>query len=63
MATRHGKKYVDAAKLLEDGKLYPPAEAVDLLKKMNYVKFDSTVEVHMKRGWTPATPIRWCAVW
>ncbi len=53
MATHHGKKYVDAAKLLEEGKLYPPAEAVDLLKKMNYVKFDSTVEVHMKLGVDP----------
>ena len=53
MATRHGKKYTDAAKLLEEGKLYQPAEAVDLLKKMNFVKFDSTVEVHMKLGVDP----------
>ncbi|HEY7349845.1 MAG TPA: 50S ribosomal protein L1 [Ktedonobacterales bacterium] len=53
MATRHGKKYVDAAKLLEEGKLYQPAEAVDLLKKMNFVKFDPTVEVHMKLGVDP----------
>jgi len=53
MATHHGKKYVDAAKLLEEGKLYQPAEAVDLLKKMNFVKFDPTVEVHMKLGVDP----------
>jgi large subunit ribosomal protein L1 len=53
MATHRGKKYVDAAKLLEEGKLYQPAEAIDLLKKMNYVKFDPTVEVHMKLGVDP----------
>ncbi len=53
MATHRGKKYVDAARLLEEGKLYQPAEAVDLLKKMNYVKFDPTVEVHMKLGVDP----------
>ncbi len=53
MATHHGKKYVDAAKLLEDGKLYQPTEALELLRKMNYVKFDPTVEVHMKLGVDP----------
>jgi large subunit ribosomal protein L1 len=50
MATHRGKKYVDAAKLLEPGKLYQPVEGLDLLKKMNFVKFDPTVEVHMKMG-------------
>ena len=53
MATHHGKKYVDAAKLLEEGKLYQPAEALERLRKMNYVKVDPTVEVHMKRGVDP----------
>ncbi len=53
MATHHGKKYLDAAKLLEPDKLYQPAEALDLLKKMNFVKFDPTVEVHMKLGVDP----------
>jgi large subunit ribosomal protein L1 len=53
MATRHGKKYVEAAKQVEEGKLYQPAEAVDLLKKMNFVKFDPTVEVHLKLGVDP----------
>ena len=53
MATHRGKKYVDAAKLLEEGKLYQPAEALELLRKMNYVKFDPTVEVHMKLGVDP----------
>ena len=53
MATHRGKKYVDAAKQLEEGKLYQPAEALELLRKMNYVKFDPTVEVHMKLGVDP----------
>lgn len=52
MAT-HGKKYQEAEKLVEENKLYQPQEAVALLKKMNYVKFDPTVEVHMKLGVDP----------
>jgi large subunit ribosomal protein L1 len=50
---KHGKKYLEALKLLEEGKLYSPQEAVSLLKKMNYVKFDPTVEVHMRLGVDP----------
>ena len=50
---KHGKKYEDALKLIEIGKLYQPQEAVALLKKMNYVKFDPTVEVHMRLGVDP----------
>jgi large subunit ribosomal protein L1 len=49
----HGKKYLEAQKLVEDGKLYQPREAVSLLKQMNYVKFDPTVEIHMKLGVDP----------
>jgi large subunit ribosomal protein L1 len=50
---KHGKKYREALKLVEPEKLYEPQEAVSLLKKMNYVKFDSTLEVHMKLGVDP----------
>lgn len=50
---QHGKKYLDAAKLVDETKMYEPQEAVSLLKKMNYVKFDPTVEVHMKLGVDP----------
>src|SRR5260221_2553650 len=50
---QHGKKYLEAQKLVEDGKLYQPREAISLLKEMNYVKFDPTVEVHMKLGVDP----------
>src|SRR5437879_8107640 len=50
---KHGKKYLEAQKLVDDGKLYEPQEAVSLLKKMNYVNFDPTVEVQMKLGVDP----------
>lgn len=50
---QHGKKYLDAEKLIDSTKLYQPEEAISLLKKMNYVKFDPTVEVHMKLGVDP----------
>lgn len=53
MTTKHGKKYLEAAKLVDEDKLYQPQEAVSLLKKLNYVKFDPTVELHMKLGVDP----------
>jgi large subunit ribosomal protein L1 len=49
----HGKNYNAAFKLVEEDKLYEPAEAIDLLKKMNFVKFDPTVELHMQLGVDP----------
>jgi len=51
--TTHGKKYLEAAKLVDAEKLYQPEEAVTLLKKVSYTKFDPTVEVHMKLGVDP----------
>ncbi|MGH7194415.1 MAG: 50S ribosomal protein L1 [Candidatus Saccharimonadales bacterium] len=50
---KHGKKYQDAAKLVEEEKTYQPEEAIDLLKKMSFVKFDPTVELHMQLGVDP----------
>jgi large subunit ribosomal protein L1 len=52
MAT-HGKKYQEALKQVEKEKLYQPQEAVTLLKKINYVKFDPTLEIHMRLGVDP----------
>jgi large subunit ribosomal protein L1 len=46
----HGKKYIEAAKLVESLKLYDPSEAVALLKQTSYVKFDPTVELHFRMG-------------
>jgi large subunit ribosomal protein L1 len=53
MTVKHGKKYNEAEKLVDSEKLYEPKEAVELLKKINYVKFDPTVEIHMKLGVDP----------
>ena len=50
---QHGKKYLDAEKQVDSEKLYQPQEAVSLLKQINYVKFDPTVEIHMKLGVDP----------
>ncbi len=49
----HGKKFIEAAKLVDRAKLYSPTEAIDLLKKVNYTKFDNTVEVHFHLGVDP----------
>src|SRR5256712_8568778 len=50
---KHGKKYLEALKLVESDKLYQPQEAVSLLKKINYVKFDPIVEFHGKLAVDP----------
>jgi large subunit ribosomal protein L1 len=50
---KHGKKYDAAVQLLEDGKFYEAPEAVSLLKKMSFAKFDETVELHFRLGIDP----------
>lgn len=45
---KHGKKYVEASKLIEAGKLYTAEDAINLIKKTSTTKFDSTVEVAIK---------------
>ena len=44
---KKGKKYIEAAKLVEKNKLYTKEEAIDLVKKTSTTKFDSSVEVAM----------------
>jgi large subunit ribosomal protein L1 len=53
MSTTRGKKYLEAENLRDPDRLYQAQEAISLLKKMNYAKFDPTVEVHMKLGVDP----------
>ena len=45
-----GKKYVEAAKLIERGNLYDKEEAVALVKKSAVAKFDETIEAHIRTG-------------
>ena len=42
---KHGKKYIEAAKLVDRNKLYSPEEAIKLVKKTNFAKFDASIEV------------------
>ena len=47
---KHGKKYVDSAKLIDRSKFYDTNEALELCVKTSTAKFDETVEVHVKLG-------------
>ena len=49
----HGKKYLEAAKLVDRDRLYLPDEATALAKETNYVAFDGTVEAHLRLGVDP----------
>jgi large subunit ribosomal protein L1 len=51
--TQHGKRYLEAVKLVDRERLYPPAEAIDLVKETSGVKFDASVEVHLRLGVDP----------
>jgi large subunit ribosomal protein L1 len=51
--SNRGKQYEEAAKLIEPGHLYSPREALDLVKKTNFAKFDTSVEVHLRTGLDP----------
>lgn len=45
---KHGKKYTEAAKLVDRSKLYEPEEAIALVKKTATAKFDETVEINIR---------------
>ena len=47
---KHGKKYVDSVKLVDNTKYYDSNEALDLCVKTAKAKFDETVELHVKLG-------------
>ena len=44
------KRMVEANKLVEPGKMYDVAEAIDLALKMPKAKFDETLEMHIRLG-------------
>jgi large subunit ribosomal protein L1 len=50
---KQGKKLTDAAKQVDRAKLYDPAEALDMVKKLAPAKFDETVEAVVKLGVDP----------
>ena len=47
---KHGKKYVEAAKLVDRATAYEANDAVALVKKTAVAKFDETIEVHIRTG-------------
>ena len=47
---KHGKKSIEAAKLVDRATLYDAPEAIALVKKAATAKFDETVELHIRTG-------------
>ena len=47
---KRGKKYQEAAKLIQRGNLYDKAEAISLVKQSAVAKFDETIEAHIRTG-------------
>ena len=47
---KRGKKYVEAAKLIDRATLYDRDEAIALVKKSATAKFDETIEAHIRTG-------------
>jgi len=50
---KHGRKYNEKSKLVDPDKLYTPDEAIKLAKETSFVKFDETVELHLRTGLDP----------
>jgi len=50
---KHGKKYLEAKKLIDKTKKYSISEAIELAKKVAYTKFDPTLEVHIQTNANP----------
>ena len=50
---KKSKKYTEAVKLVDRSKAYSVAEAIELVKKTNFTKFDATVEVAFRLGVDP----------
>ena len=42
---KYGKKYLEAAKLIDSSKSYSVNEAIELAQKTNYTKFDASIDV------------------
>lgn len=50
---RHGKKYLEARKLVDRTRAYPVGEAIALAKETSTVRFDATIEAHLRLGVDP----------
>jgi large subunit ribosomal protein L1 len=50
MASKHGKRYVEARQRVDREREYAPAEALRLVKQTASAKFDESIEVHFRTG-------------
>jgi large subunit ribosomal protein L1 len=50
---KQGKKHSDALALIERDKTYSPEEAISIARRASHVKFDETVELHLRMGVDP----------
>ena len=50
---KHGKKYDEAAKLVDREQMYTALEAVELAKQTTFVSFDAAIEAHLRLGVDP----------
>ncbi len=55
---RHGKKYQDAVAQVEREREYPVNEAVELVKKLSFAKFDETVELSLNLNLKKSQTVR-----
>jgi len=51
--SKDSKRFKEAKKAIEQGRLYTPMEATNLLKSLDTANFDESVEVHIKLGVNP----------
>jgi len=51
--SRHGKRYLEATKMVDKAKLYEPVEALNIIKTMPKGKFDESIEVAIRLGVDP----------
>jgi large subunit ribosomal protein L1 len=50
---KRGRKYREAAKLVDRDRFYSPEEGIELVRKVSYANFDTTIEVHLRMGLDP----------
>src|SRR5688572_2008125 len=50
---KHGKKFADALKKVDDERLYSVEEASSLLKEVAFANFDESIELHARLGIDP----------
>jgi len=51
--TKHGKKFLEADKLVDHEQIYSPEAAAELVKQTTYVGFDASIEAHLRLGVDP----------